>query len=637
MGFYFRRTAKLGPIRLNFSKSGIGASVGVKGVRLTRTARGTTYITVGSNGFYYRETISNTHTAESSQTPQNSTDATSLEGEIITARASELVDSSQAALIDRLNERAKMINPAWLFYLAGAFAIFVSILFFETSTNPLPMPSLPDVAVPLSVERKSNKIDEYSLLIARYGQPDKIVLAQSRFLTLRTAIYDSVHLGIIFVPNGCVDVYEFEEAHKQNPSNSSLKYHKLAQPKSLEKAPNCVPQENKGWTIVSYIDTTTGSSVYTDYAFQQLATIISKSSSVPTVVLKNNSTNAHSSLHRNSNVAAEDTSIISFDENTVKTEEQRLQQAEFVHEQNRTYAIIVLLAGVGLFATGGLAHRRNKLKRATQLIYELNETVQQDQAVLEDSLTNLAKSHVVWRVIAKSRTYDWKHNAGAGHLVQRNRAMVNSSTPPRVKSNISFKCIDLGSIKLYFLPDLLLCWEGGTFGAVAYDDLVLEQGTTRFIEDEQVPSDGRQIDQTWRYVRRDGGPDRRFNNNAQLPVMLYGTIALISSKGLNILLNTSNVEASATFAKLLLDFQKRRFVKAAPLSDESKEWASSSHLNALEILGLKLGASQDRIAEAYRNLAQMYHPDKVATLGIELRELAERRMKEINAAYQLLK
>src|SRR5437016_13188603 len=58
MGYFFRRSAKLGPFRLNFSKSGIGASVGVKGARVTMTPRGTTYVTVGSHGFYYRETVS---------------------------------------------------------------------------------------------------------------------------------------------------------------------------------------------------------------------------------------------------------------------------------------------------------------------------------------------------------------------------------------------------------------------------------------------------------------------------------------------------------------------------------------------------------------------------------------------------
>jgi hypothetical protein len=58
MGFFFRRSSTFGPFRLNFSKSGIGASVGLKGARLTMTPRGTTYVTVGSRGFYYRETLS---------------------------------------------------------------------------------------------------------------------------------------------------------------------------------------------------------------------------------------------------------------------------------------------------------------------------------------------------------------------------------------------------------------------------------------------------------------------------------------------------------------------------------------------------------------------------------------------------
>ncbi|HEX7680514.1 MAG TPA: DUF4236 domain-containing protein [Thermoanaerobaculia bacterium] len=43
----FRRSVNFGPLRFNFSKSGIGASVGVKGARLTLTPRGTTYVTVG--------------------------------------------------------------------------------------------------------------------------------------------------------------------------------------------------------------------------------------------------------------------------------------------------------------------------------------------------------------------------------------------------------------------------------------------------------------------------------------------------------------------------------------------------------------------------------------------------------------
>ena len=56
-----------------------------------------------------------------------------------------------------------------------------------------------------------------------------------------------------------------------------------------------------------------------------------------------------------------------------------------------------------------------------------------------------------------------------------------------------------------------------------------------------------------------------------------------------------------------------------------------------EILQIPSSASKDEISAGYKRMAQMYHPDKVASLAPEFREIAERKMKEINAAYAALK
>ena len=51
------------------------------------------------------------------------------------------------------------------------------------------------------------------------------------------------------------------------------------------------------------------------------------------------------------------------------------------------------------------------------------------------------------------------------------------------------------------------------------------------------------------------------------------------------------------------------------------------------VLDVPADASMEEIRAAYLKLISEYHPDKVAALGKEIREVAERKSKEINVAY----
>lgn len=55
------------------------------------------------------------------------------------------------------------------------------------------------------------------------------------------------------------------------------------------------------------------------------------------------------------------------------------------------------------------------------------------------------------------------------------------------------------------------------------------------------------------------------------------------------------------------------------------------------ILGLRGRVTKSEIRKKYLDEMAKYHPDKVASLGDELIELAERKTKEINAAYEWLR
>ena len=50
MGLRFRKSINIGPLRINISKSGIGFSLGVKGSRVSRSAKGKNTATVSLPG-----------------------------------------------------------------------------------------------------------------------------------------------------------------------------------------------------------------------------------------------------------------------------------------------------------------------------------------------------------------------------------------------------------------------------------------------------------------------------------------------------------------------------------------------------------------------------------------------------------
>jgi hypothetical protein len=57
MGFFIRRSFSVGPFRFNLSKSGVGVSAGVKGLRIGTRPDGKSYVTGGRGGLYFRQNL----------------------------------------------------------------------------------------------------------------------------------------------------------------------------------------------------------------------------------------------------------------------------------------------------------------------------------------------------------------------------------------------------------------------------------------------------------------------------------------------------------------------------------------------------------------------------------------------------
>lgn len=80
--------------------------------------------------------------------------------------------------------------------------------------------------------------------------------------------------------------------------------------------------------------------------------------------------------------------------------------------------------------------------------------------------------------------------------------------------------------------------------------------------------------------------------------------------------------------------QPAQHSSAQSAASTEPRWRSS---DPYVILDVPRSASRATIRAAYAELSKQYHPDRVASLGQEFRDLAEARMRAINAAYEKLR
>jgi hypothetical protein len=157
MGFYIRKALRVGPLRFNLSKSGVGVSAGIKGLRLGTGPRGH-YIHMGRGGLYLRKSLNplGGRATTGSDTPQLSPRPGEPSGpevplgtvgpllDVESGSVQQMVDASSAELLREMNEKRKKVRllpgaialsiigtvlllaggmPTWLVVLFGALAV----------------------------------------------------------------------------------------------------------------------------------------------------------------------------------------------------------------------------------------------------------------------------------------------------------------------------------------------------------------------------------------------------------------------------------------------------------------------------------------------------------------------------------
>lgn len=195
---------------------------------------------------------------------------------------------------------------------------------------------------------------------------------------------------------------------------------------------------------------------------------------------------------------------------------------------------------------------RDQVTSRVVVFYDVDGADERWFESLIDTTKIAAGSQRIWRVLESGQvvtTRQHKTNAGAANLINRIVAAVSFDAPRHLATNITVPTITAGSTSLHFLPDRILVKDGRHYADVAYGDLFSGATTTRFIEAAgAAPRDAQKVDRTWQYVNVKGGPDRRYSNNPERSVMLYGQLEMSSQSGLY-----WKVQTSATYVAAQLN------------------------------------------------------------------------------------
>lgn len=208
------------------------------------------------------------------------------------------------------------------------------------------------------------------------------------------------------------------------------------------------------------------------------------------------------------------------------------------------WSTLILGFGVSFLLILTVAFLVLKIFVKTKGTIDLDYSIDDDQQSLVDErmkpMIKITECAKVWRIMQTSKVIDRKYASGANNTVNRTACKSTTKAPFPFKANLQVASFVAGKETLLFLPDKLFIMQGSKIGALSYSDIATSAHTTRFIESEGVPQDSQVIGHTWKYVNKSGGPDRRFKDNRQLPICLYGELELTSTSGLNTVIMFSN-------------------------------------------------------------------------------------------------
>lgn len=188
---------------------------------------------------------------------------------------------------------------------------------------------------------------------------------------------------------------------------------------------------------------------------------------------------------------------------------------------------------------------------------KLDQKIENSYSPFLESYKQMLSCEKIWDITSTISVNQLSSRSAASTSITRREVKFGFGNIDIVKSK--FDALHLENANggdLYIYPAFVVIIDAQKkFGLVDIRELNFTFRGLRFLEEEKVPSDSIIVDHTWVKVNKDGTRDKRFKENYQIPVCLYGEFLLSSNTGLNEVYSLSNYEKAENFARSMNDFQ----------------------------------------------------------------------------------
>jgi len=194
-----------------------------------------------------------------------------------------------------------------------------------------------------------------------------------------------------------------------------------------------------------------------------------------------------------------------------------------------------------------------------QIDTEFDTSIQIKFSRMIDCFKELLNSQIIWDITASMEQDRRITRSAANNVIQRIPVKFNLGNIDNLKSSSpAFHFENKNGGDLFIYPAFVIMKsKDGRFGIIDIKEFDLDFSPQRFIEEESIPVDTSVVDRTWAKVNKNGQPDRRFSNNYEIPIVLYGKMELKSKSGLNEAYSFSSYEKSLAFAKAFEEYQNQ--------------------------------------------------------------------------------